>query len=262
MREVSAQSFAQKPHALGIQCGDMSKAFELLASQLTPMGEISLRRRLEPTLLVDVYEVKLGDEFLMTSLFTAGEVALAELGLAATTTDQLDVIVGGLGLGYTARAALNDPRVQSLQVIDALGEVIDWHRDRLIPHSAELTDDQRCQLIHGDFFSMVSEGIQPTPEGPARFDAILVDIDHSPQNLLNPQHASFYQPDGLRRVVDQLHPGGVFGLWSDDPPDDDFLADLNFVFDSANAYVVSFPNFYTNDTAHSTIYVAVTSTEP
>ena len=236
----------------------MSKAFEELARQSTPMGEISLRRRLEPSLLVDVYEVKLGDEFLMTSLFTAGEVALAELGLAATEGDELDVVIGGLGLGYTARAAINDPRVRSLQVIDALGEVIDWHHQRLIPHSAELTDDPRCQLVHGDFFAMIDDGIQPTPQGPARFDAILVDIDHSPQHLLHPRHAGFYQPDGLQRLADQLHPGGVFGLWSDDPPDDDFLADLNFVFASANAYVVSFPNFYTGGTANSTIYVAVT----
>ena len=147
----------------------MSKAFEELARQSTPMGEISLRRRLEPSLLVDVYEVKLGDEFLMTSLFTAGEVALAELGLAATEGDELDVVIGGLGLGYTARAAINDPRVRSLQVIDALGEVIDWHHQGLIPHSAELTDDPRCQLVHGDFFAMITDGLQPTPR--ARHDS-------------------------------------------------------------------------------------------
>ena len=57
----------------------MWKAFEELAHETTPMGEISLRRRLEPTLKVDVYEVKLDDEFLMSSLFTTGETALAEL---------------------------------------------------------------------------------------------------------------------------------------------------------------------------------------
>lgn len=55
--------------------------FEELDWQETPMGELTLRRRVEPTLGVEVYEVKLGEEFLMSSLFTAGEAALADLGL-------------------------------------------------------------------------------------------------------------------------------------------------------------------------------------
>ena len=83
----------------------MSARFEELAWRETPMGEISLRRRREPTLDVDVYEVKLGDEYLMSSLFTVAEEELARLGLAAHAGDRLDVLVGGLGLGYTAVAA-------------------------------------------------------------------------------------------------------------------------------------------------------------
>jgi hypothetical protein len=81
--------------------------FEELDWQNTPMGEISLRRRVEPTL---------GDEYLMSSLFTAAEVELARLGLADVDGDALDVLVGGLGLGYTAATALEDPRVRSLSV--------------------------------------------------------------------------------------------------------------------------------------------------
>jgi hypothetical protein len=80
--------------------------FEELDSAETPMGTISLRRRLEPSRQIDVYEVKLGDEFLMSSLFTVAEIELARLGLAAADGDDLDVLVGGLGLGYTAQAAL------------------------------------------------------------------------------------------------------------------------------------------------------------
>ena len=89
----------------------MSRAFEEIDHQPTPMGDISLRRRREPTLQVDVYEVKLGDEFLMSSLFTATEEAVARLGLAATSGDRLDIVVGGLGLGHTAKTALDDPGV-------------------------------------------------------------------------------------------------------------------------------------------------------
>jgi spermidine synthase len=105
----------------------MNARFEELDWRPTPMGEISLRRRIEPTLQVDVYEVKLGDEFLMSSLFTAAEVALADISLARISGADLDVVVGGLGLGYTAQAVLKDARVSSLLVIEALDEVIEWH---------------------------------------------------------------------------------------------------------------------------------------
>src|SRR5512134_938528 len=106
----------------------MSVRFEELDWGPTPLGEISLRRRLEPTLQIDVYEAKLGDEFLMSSLFTVSEIALADLALSSLHGSELDVVVGGLGLGYTAEAVLRDARVRSLYVIEALEEVIGWHR--------------------------------------------------------------------------------------------------------------------------------------
>jgi hypothetical protein len=68
----------------------------------------------------DIYEVKLGDEFLMSSMFVEAEEALSTLGLAAVQGEELHVVVGGLGLGYTAVAALNDDRVGELLVVDAL----------------------------------------------------------------------------------------------------------------------------------------------
>jgi len=235
----------------------MSRAFEEIDHQTTPMGEISLRRRLEPTLQVDVYEVKLGDEFLMSSLFTASEEAVARLGLGALEGDHLDVVVGGLGLGYTASVALEDARVSRLQVIEALPEVIGWHRDHLVPLGAGLTGDERCTLVDGDFFAMVADGIETGGDGPRRFDAILVDIDHTPSHLLNPSHGSFYSPTGLARVRDQLRPEGVFALWSDDPPDAEFVTLLEQSFASATAHVVSFPNFYTGGESACTVYVAI-----
>ena len=74
---------------------------------------------------LEIFEVKLGDAFLMSSLFHEVEVALAKLGLAALSGAQWDVVVGGLGLGYTAVAALEDDRVGTLTVVEALGPVID-----------------------------------------------------------------------------------------------------------------------------------------
>ena len=84
----------------------MAVRFEEIDWQDTPRGEISLRRRVDPTLGVNVYEVKLGEEFLMSSLFTVAEIELARIGLAQVTGDRIEVLVGGLGLGYTAVAAL------------------------------------------------------------------------------------------------------------------------------------------------------------
>lgn len=221
------------------------------------MGVISLRRRVEPSLKVDVYEVKLGDEFLMSSLFTAAEIELARLGLSTLSGTALDVVVGGLGLGYTARTVLGDPRVRSLVVVEALPEVIRWHQDDLFPDTRGLASDPRIRLQQGDFFTMVDGGPGFDPAEPGRrWHAVLLDIDHTPQHVLHPDHAAFYTSAGLRRLREHLHPGGVFALWSDDPPDDDFRAVLTEVFDSATTHVVTFPNPLTGGESANTVYTA------
>jgi spermidine synthase len=234
----------------------LSSRFEEIDRRETPIGEISLRRRLEPTLLIDVYEVKLGDEFLMSSLFTVAEIALAELALAQLPGRDLDVVVGGLGLGYTARAVLEESRVRSMHVVEALSEVIDWHQRGLVPFASELTEDPRCHLVNGDFFAMVDDGSPLGSDAPDQWDAVLVDIDHTPRHLLHPSHAAFYTPSGLRRLADRLLPGGVFALWSDGSPDGDFVALVEQVFASCEAHVVTFANFYTGKDSASTVYVA------
>jgi spermidine synthase len=235
----------------------VSARFEELDWSETPMGVISLRRRIEPSLNVDVYEVKLGDEFLMSSLFTAAEVALARLGLAQAVDGDLDVVVGGLGLGYTAQTALDDPRVRSLVVVEALGEVIGWHQRRLLPDTAELASNPRVRLQRGDFFAMADSEAGFDPETPGRrFHAVLLDIDHTPRHVLHPSHSAFYTPAGLKGLAAHLHPGGVFALWSDDPPDSDFEAVLGGVFGQSEASVIRFPNPLTGGYSTNTVYVA------
>lgn len=221
------------------------------------MGELSLRRRIEPSLQVDVYEVKLGDEFLMSSLFTVAEIELARLGLARTPGDRLDVVVGGLGLGYTARQALADNRVDRLLVVEALDAVIDWHRRDLLPNAAVLTADERTRFIPGDFFAMAAgrDGFDPRSPG-HRFHAILLDVDHSPRHVLHPSHAPFYTTEGLHAVAAHLRPGGVFALWSNDPPDDEFTTVLGEVFTDVSAHVVSFPNHLQGRESSNTVYTA------
>jgi spermidine synthase len=236
----------------------MSPRLQELDWGTTPMGDITLRRRRDPASGEDVYEVKLGDEYLMSSLFTAGEIALARLGLAKLHGTGLDVAVGGLGLGYTARAALDDPRVGSLIVIDAIGKVIEWHRKQLVPLGERLTSDARCRLVEGDFFSLAAGTSGLDPAAPGRcFHAILLDIDHSPQHVLHPHHATLYRPDGLRALAEHLHPGGVFALWSNDPPSDAFTSLLADVFADAEAHVVEFANPLQGRTAANTVYLTV-----
>ncbi|WP_411845530.1 hypothetical protein AAFN60_17930 [Roseibacillus persicicus] len=240
--------------------------FQHLDSQQTPLGLLSLRRRTVPSLdHLEVHEVVLGDAFLMSSLFTVVEEALSDLGLAAASDDlsaepSLDVVVGGLGLGYTAQAALKFSAVRSCYVVDYLQSVIDWHQAGLVPLGKELSEDPRCEFVHGDFFELALAGkgeVHFAPEDPEkRFHAVLLDIDHSPTKLLHERHASFYEPEGLRSLADKLHPQGVFGLWSDDAPDEGFLSALREVFASAEAHIVTFDNPIQDCESRSTVYVA------
>ena len=229
----------------------MIARFEELDWQPTPIGDLTLRRRHEPAVGHEIYEVKLGDEYLMSSLFTVAEEALATLGLAAARRGNLSVLVGGLGLGYTAVAALRDERVDSVTVVDRLSAVIGWHERRLLPVSSELVDDPRTALVCDDFFALMR--VAPVD---VRYDAILLDVDHSPRHQLDPSHADLYTPDGLRALDRHLAADGVFALWSDDPPDDDFLVELRTVFDDGVAHVVDFANAVTGGTSSNTVYVA------
>ncbi|MGM7698128.1 spermidine synthase [Microbacterium sp. A84] len=231
----------------------MITRFEELDWQPTPIGDLMLRRRTEPSVGQEIYEVKLGDEYLMSSLFTVAEEELANLGLAAVEGDDLTVLVGGLGLGYTAVAALRDERVRALTVIDRLGAVIGWHERMLLPVSTELVSDTRTTLVEDDFFAVIRA--EPV-EGVGGYSVILLDVDHSPRHQLDPTHADLYDAAGLRALDRHLAPRGVFALWSDDPPDDVFMVELNAVFDDAVAHIVDFDNPVTGGVSSNTVYVA------
>jgi spermidine synthase len=234
----------------------MSALFEELDYRPTPIGAVSLRRRKELRLGIDVFEIKLGDEFLMSSLFTDSEIALARLGLAALEGDNLAVVVGGLGLGYTAKAVLDHETVGALVVVEALEPVIDWHREGLVPLGPALTGDPRCRFVEGDFFALAASeaGFDSGTPG-RRFDAVLVDIDHSPEALLDARSAAFYSEAGLTRLATHLAPGGVFGLWSNDRPDDAFTARLAAVFADARAEEVTFHNPLQDRPFTQTVYL-------
>lgn len=229
----------------------MGRLIEELDYRATDMGPLVLRRRWVAAIDADVIEVILGEEHLMSSLFTVGETELAVRGLAAAGSGPLRVLVGGLGLGYTARAALADDRVTSVDVVDALAPVIEWHEAGLVPLGESLGQEPRCHLKLGDFFGWFDDPREPAD----RYDVVLLDIDHSPRAVLHPDHARFYSVEGLARLRDGITAGGVFAMWSDEGPDPDFIAVLEAVFTNIRAEVVAFDNPLTGGASTCTIYL-------
>ncbi|MDP6543815.1 MAG: spermidine synthase [Phycisphaerae bacterium] len=233
--------------------------FEELDYSRTSLGELILRRRSVPAMPdACLYEVKLDGEFLMSSIVNESEIALGDLAMAEFGDGDCNVLVGGLGLGYTAKAVLDFDNVQSLVVAEYLPEVIGWHERGLVPLGDELTGDRRCRFVHADFFALMDTGfdIGPAASIPSIYDVIAVDIDHSPRFLLEPHHAAFYDPAGVRRLAGHVAPGGVFALWSADEPDEAFIASLGGAFETVRAESVEFFNPVVDLPDTNTIYIA------
>ena len=187
----------------------MSAIPEYLASEPSPLGLICLRRRElpgEPGTVIT--EITLDHQFLMGSLHTASERALARRAIELHAGHGLRVLVGGLGLGYTAHAVLQSERTATVEVVEYLTPVIRWFAEGLLPLSGELCGDPRLAVIEGDVYARLW---QPSLE---RWDVILIDVDHSPDEPLGGASDSFYTQEGLRRAKRHLAPSGVLGVWS------------------------------------------------
>ena len=182
---------------------------EYLAAEDSPLGIVALRRRAlpgDPDTIAT--EITIDHQFLMSSMNTASERALADRALALHAGAELSVLVGGLGLGYTAHAVLASPRVARLEVVEYLEPVIGWLRAGELPLSVELARDARFAVAHGDVYAWLAT--EPTE----RWDLILIDVDHSPEEPLGRESDSFYREAGLARARHHLAPGGVLGVWS------------------------------------------------
>jgi len=182
---------------------------EILANEMSPLGLLCLRRRellSEPG--TTVTEVTLNHEFLMSSLYSASERALARTALEMHSGKNLNVLVGGLGLGYTASEALMSDRVVKVEVVELLLQVIDWLARGLMPLSSSLKDECRLVITQGDIFQRLA--------GPAGelFDLILIDVDHSPEERLDEGNGTFYSMPGLRAAQCHLAEGGILAVWS------------------------------------------------
>ncbi len=197
-------------------------SLEILAYEPTPLGLLCLRRRQllsKPDTMVT--EVTLNHEFLMSSYLTESERALSRLGLERlrslerSTSRELNILVGGLGLGYTAAEALKDASVAGVEVVEFLPQVIGWLRDGLIPLAEQLNAEPRLQVTQGDIYARLT-GPAMVGSVPTQFDLIAIDVDHSPEDVLGDQSHGFYTEAGLRKTSQHLNANGVLAVWSYD----------------------------------------------
>lgn len=222
-----------------------SHKLQILAYDETPLGKLCLRKRQalnEPG--TTVTEVTLNHELLMSSYCTASERALASMALEMNEGKDLNVLVGGLGLGYTTHETLLSDRVKSVEVVEFLPQVIGWLDRKLIPLAEELLSDKRLNVVEGDIYTKLAGA----PD--RQFDAILIDVDHSPDERLNTQNGRFYTPDGLKAVKKHLAANGVLAVWSyaENPSFEQILGD---VFENIRTVPVSFQHKFFNNEEHT-----------
>lgn len=179
----------------------------------TPRGEIALRERTEGDLTV--HELVVAGVFAMDSRETSTEVLLAETALAASGSPAR-VLVGGLGLGYTAVAVLKDARVRRLDVVEIEEDLVMWARLGLTPTLGLLARHPRATLHAADVASVLT-GADGTaddegPTGP--WDVVLLDVDNGPSFLVHEDNRRLYSPDALAGALAQVAPGGILAIWA------------------------------------------------
>lgn len=176
-------------------------AYAVVAHASSPRGEVTLARRGR-----DHFELRVNGVYVMDTASTATEEALAALALE-TSESPRRVLVGGLGLGFTARALLRDRRVELLLVAELEPALVAWSRDGVIP-CADVAADPRVRLVVGD----VRDVVRAEPH--STLDAIVLDVDNGPGNLVHAANAALYEREFLSLCADRLRPGGVVAVWS------------------------------------------------
>lgn len=170
-------------------------------------GEVVLRRRSRSG-APDVLELRVNGVFVMDTLETTSEIEMAALALQLVD-DPRDVVVGGLGLGFTTQRVLADPRVEKVTVVEIEEPLVAWMRDGTIPHGPGLLADERLQVVNADISMAVAEAR-------TGHDLLLLDVDNGPGYLVHDENAGIYDVAFLQQCRDLLNPGGVLVVWSAD----------------------------------------------
>lgn len=223
---------------------------EILFYEETPLGILCLRRRAllsEPGKTIT--EITLNHEFLMSSYNTASERALANHALRMHQGKGLSVLVGGLGLGYTAHEALQSEKVASVEVIELLPQVIGWLDNDMLPLSKDLKKDVRLTVLHADIYKKLLNASE------RKYDIILIDVDHSPHEQLSGDNHLFYTIEGLKRAKSHLVPHGILGVWSY-AQSSPFEKALRKVFTEVSVKTVGFKNTLLNEEHEDWLFFA------
>jgi spermidine synthase len=171
-----------------------------VARAISERGELVLRRRADDGAL----ELRVNGVFVMDDRETSSEELLASAALSSVLRPDR-VLVGGLGLGYTVRALLDDPRLGSVVVAEIEPDVVAWMRTGLVP---SVLDDPRVAVVLGD----VRDVVQSQPE--LSLDAILLDVDNGPDFLVYNENSAIYTSPFVALCHSRLRAGGVLTVWS------------------------------------------------
>jgi spermidine synthase len=185
------------------------KRYERLGEARTPDGTLIALYRHDGAYLIRADGVELMSTRRHLSEDRLAEVACAPLRQAAGAR----VLIGGLGLGFTLRAALRQLREDAeLVVAELLAEVIAWNANPEYGLSAEALSDPRVHVVNDD----VTNVLRANADG---FDAIMLDTDNGPDGMLMSENAPLYATSGIRLTVAALRAGGTIVYWSvgDDP---------------------------------------------
>jgi len=155
---------------------------------------------------------------LMSTALTFSEQLLAEMGCAALIKGHSRrpahprILIGGLGMGFTLKRALELlGRPATVEVAELVPEIIEWNRSFLVEHNGPLLEDERTKIYQGDLFDCLSDGGKPP------YDAILIDIDDAPDMLITPGNSRLYTPRFLSTIRHALTPNGCVAYWLAEP---------------------------------------------
>ncbi len=171
-------------------------------------GEVVLRRRVEEH-AADTLELRVNGVFVMDTRETTSEIELAAAALELVE-DPRDVVVAGLGLGFTTQRVLADHRVEQVKVVEIEESIVGWMRDGTIPHGPALLADRRVHIVNADIVIAVAEAT-------STYDLVLLDVDNGPGFLVYDANAGVYQHDFLTSARRILNPGGALVVWSSNP---------------------------------------------
>jgi spermidine synthase len=158
------------------------------------------------------FSMMLGPNELMSSRLSGSEEALATLACRRIeAVKRPNLLIGGLGMGFTLRAALavlgTDARITVAELVPA---VIAWARGPMANIFADSLDDPRASILNADVIEVIRSH-------PSAFDAILLDVDNGPEGLIRKANDALYNPKGLKAIRQALRRGGVLAVWSSGP---------------------------------------------